>query len=175
MRRYIVGRDTPSSRAAALTFQRWRRSVSRKAAADSGEVLTFGANDVGQCGQGAGAPLNAKPRTVKGVPAGQAEIIVCSENFHGRPLAIVGLLMLVMVFATLRRPPLAPRLLVQHEMQRCEHGVVVEERAVAKVRAVAEAACATDPRARISRRVGRAGEARGACGGSQRGVRRCSQ
>ena len=39
------------------------------AVADSGEVLTFGANDVGQCGQGAGAPLNAKPRTVKGVPA----------------------------------------------------------------------------------------------------------
>ncbi|MDZ4055013.1 MAG: aminotransferase class III-fold pyridoxal phosphate-dependent enzyme, partial [Phenylobacterium sp.] len=27
---------------------------------------------------------------VKGVPAGQAEIIVCSENFHGRTLAIVG-------------------------------------------------------------------------------------
>jgi ornithine--oxo-acid transaminase len=27
---------------------------------------------------------------VKGVPDGQAEIIVCSENFHGRTLAIVG-------------------------------------------------------------------------------------
>ena len=27
---------------------------------------------------------------VKGVPAGQAEIIVCSDNFHGRTLAIVG-------------------------------------------------------------------------------------
>lgn len=27
---------------------------------------------------------------VKGVPAGRAEIIVCSENFHGRTLAIVG-------------------------------------------------------------------------------------
>ena len=29
------------------------------AVADSGSVLTFGANDVGRCGQGAGAPLNA--------------------------------------------------------------------------------------------------------------------
>ncbi|HEV2652855.1 MAG TPA: aminotransferase class III-fold pyridoxal phosphate-dependent enzyme, partial [Rhizomicrobium sp.] len=27
---------------------------------------------------------------VKGVPAGQAEIIVCSNNFHGRTIAIVG-------------------------------------------------------------------------------------
>ncbi len=27
---------------------------------------------------------------VKGVPAGQAEIVVCSDNFHGRTLAIVG-------------------------------------------------------------------------------------
>ncbi|CAN5238049.1 ornithine--oxo-acid transaminase [soil metagenome] len=27
---------------------------------------------------------------IKGVPAGQAEIIVCKENFHGRTLAIVG-------------------------------------------------------------------------------------
>ena len=27
---------------------------------------------------------------IKGVPEGQAEIIVCSENFHGRTLAIVG-------------------------------------------------------------------------------------
>ena len=27
---------------------------------------------------------------VKGVPAGQAEIIVCADNFHGRTLAIVG-------------------------------------------------------------------------------------
>lgn len=27
---------------------------------------------------------------VKGVPEGQAEIIVCSENFHGRTLAIIG-------------------------------------------------------------------------------------
>jgi ornithine--oxo-acid transaminase len=28
--------------------------------------------------------------TVKGVPDGQAEIIVCAENFHGRTTAIVG-------------------------------------------------------------------------------------
>ena len=27
---------------------------------------------------------------VKGVPDGQAEIIVCADNFHGRTLAIVG-------------------------------------------------------------------------------------
>src|SRR5258708_34754207 len=27
---------------------------------------------------------------VEGVPAGQAEIIVCADNFHGRPLGIVG-------------------------------------------------------------------------------------
>ena len=28
--------------------------------------------------------------TVKGIPAGQAEIIVCDQNFHGRTIAIVG-------------------------------------------------------------------------------------
>jgi ornithine--oxo-acid transaminase len=28
--------------------------------------------------------------TVKGVPDGQAEIIVCAENFHGRTTTIVG-------------------------------------------------------------------------------------
>ena len=27
---------------------------------------------------------------VKGVPEGQAEIIVCADNFHGRTMAIVG-------------------------------------------------------------------------------------
>jgi ornithine--oxo-acid transaminase len=28
--------------------------------------------------------------TVKGVPAGQAEILVCSNNFHGRTISVVG-------------------------------------------------------------------------------------
>jgi acetylornithine/succinyldiaminopimelate/putrescine aminotransferase len=27
---------------------------------------------------------------VKGVPDGQAEIIVCADNFHGRTLGIIG-------------------------------------------------------------------------------------
>ena len=36
----------------------------------TGEVLTFGANDFGQCGQGDGAALELrKPRLVKGAPA----------------------------------------------------------------------------------------------------------
>ena len=37
---------------------------------DQGEVLTFGANDFGQCGQGEGAPLEVRrPRAVRSVPA----------------------------------------------------------------------------------------------------------
>ena len=98
------------------------------------------------------------------LPRGEARLAPCFFTFLCRLLQVASGLQLNRCSRAGRRPPLAPRLLVQHEMQRCEHGVVVEERAVAKVRAVAEAACATDPRARISRRVGRAGEARGACG-----------
>ena len=66
---------------------------------DQGEVLTFGANDFGQCGQGEGAALELKkPRLVKGLPVAcnaacgsehmllldrQAEVLACGQGAHG--------------------------------------------------------------------------------------------